>query len=77
MHWAGVPPQGPRRIPAKLADWIGPEGRPPVISRVEVLNYRCLRFIQRPLDAMHILVGPNASGKTTFLKRFRANSPNR
>jgi predicted ATPase len=38
-----------------------------VISRIEVLNYRCLRFIQRPLDAMHILVGPNASGKTTFL----------
>ncbi len=38
-----------------------------MISRIEVLNYRCLRFIQRPLDAMHILVGPNASGKTTFL----------
>lgn len=38
-----------------------------MISLIEILNYRCLRHINRPLEAFHILVGPNASGKTTFL----------
>ena len=34
---------------------------------IEALNYRCLRYVQRPLNPFHVLVGPNASGKTTFL----------
>ncbi len=38
-----------------------------MITQVEALNYRCLRYIQRSLNPFHILVGPNASGKTTFL----------
>lgn len=38
-----------------------------MITLIEALNYRCLRHISRPLDAFHVLVGPNASGKTTFL----------
>lgn len=38
-----------------------------MITLVEALNYRCLRYVQRPLKPFHILVGPNASGKTTFL----------
>lgn len=38
-----------------------------MITLIEALNYRCLRYISRPLDAFHVLVGPNASGKTTFL----------
>lgn len=38
-----------------------------MITLVEALNFRCLRYISRPLDAFHVLVGPNASGKTTFL----------
>jgi predicted ATPase len=38
-----------------------------VLSLVEVLNYRCLRYVRQPLDRFHVLVGPNASGKTTFL----------
>lgn len=38
-----------------------------MISMIEVLGYRCLRYISRPLNSFHILVGPNASGKTTFL----------
>ncbi len=38
-----------------------------MIRRIEALNYRCLRFIRQPLDRFHVLVGPNASGKTTFL----------
>lgn len=38
-----------------------------MITRIEALNYRCLRYISRPLEQFHVLVGPNASGKTTFL----------
>lgn len=38
-----------------------------MITLVEALNYRCLRCVQRPMKPFHVLVGPNASGKTTFL----------
>ena len=38
-----------------------------MITRVEALNFRCLRYVHRPMNSFHILVGPNASGKTTFL----------
>ena len=38
-----------------------------MITLIEALNYRCLRYVSRPLDPFHVLVGPNASGKTTFL----------
>ncbi len=38
-----------------------------MITLVEALNYRCLRYVQRPMQSLHVLVGPNASGKTTFL----------
>jgi len=38
-----------------------------MIRLIEALNYRCLHYIQQPLDGFHVLVGPNASGKTTFL----------
>ncbi len=38
-----------------------------MISLIETLNYRCLWHIRQPLDPFHVLVGPNASGKTTFL----------
>ena len=38
-----------------------------MITRIEALGYRCLRYISQPLDPFHVLVGPNASGKTTFL----------
>jgi len=38
-----------------------------MITLIEALNYRCLRYIHQPLDRFHVLVGPNASGKTTFL----------
>lgn len=39
-----------------------------MISLLEVLNFRCLRYIRQPLGRFHVLVGPNASGKTTFLE---------
>lgn len=38
-----------------------------MIALVEALNYRCLRYVRQPLGPFHVLVGPNASGKTTFL----------
>ena len=38
-----------------------------MIRRIEVLNYRCLRYVSQPLQDFHVLVGPNASGKSTFL----------
>ena len=38
-----------------------------MIRLVEALNFRCLRYIRQPLADFQILIGPNASGKTTFL----------
>lgn len=38
-----------------------------MIRLIEALNFRCLRYISQPLEPFQILVGPNASGKTTFL----------
>jgi len=38
-----------------------------MITRIQALNYRCLRHIDRQLGGFHVLVGPNASGKSTFL----------
>jgi predicted ATPase len=38
-----------------------------MISQIEALNYRSLRYIRQPIGAFHVLVGPNASGKSTFL----------
>jgi predicted ATPase len=38
-----------------------------MIRLIEALNFRCLRYISQPLGPFQVLVGPNASGKTTFL----------
>jgi predicted ATPase len=38
-----------------------------MIYRIEALNFRCLRYINQRLNNFEVLVGPNASGKTTFL----------
>ncbi|GIX46023.1 MAG: hypothetical protein KatS3mg131_0234 [Candidatus Tectimicrobiota bacterium] len=38
-----------------------------ILHRIEVLNYKCLRYVDRELRPFHILVGANASGKSTFL----------
>jgi len=38
-----------------------------MISLIEALNYRCLRYVRVPVKPFQLLVGPNASGKTTFL----------
>jgi predicted ATPase len=38
-----------------------------MIRAIEALNYRCLRHVRQTLGPFHVLVGPNASGKSTFL----------
>jgi len=38
-----------------------------MIRRIEALNFRCLRYVSQKLENFQVLVGPNASGKTTFL----------
>jgi predicted ATPase len=38
-----------------------------MFSLVEAEGFRCLRHVRQALGPFHVLVGPNASGKTTFL----------
>ena len=38
-----------------------------MIARVDALSYRCLRYVRQSLGPFHVLIGPNASGKSTFL----------
>jgi len=38
-----------------------------MLSLIEALNYHCLRDVRQDLGPFHVLVGPNASGKSTFL----------
>lgn len=38
-----------------------------MITRIQALNYKCLRSIDQQLGSFHVLVGPNGSGKSTFL----------
>ena len=38
-----------------------------MITRIEAMGFRCLKYICQDLAAFQVLIGPNASGKTTFL----------
>ena len=38
-----------------------------MISCIEALNYKCLRYVKQAVQPLQVLVGPNASGKSTFL----------
>ncbi|MCL5270838.1 MAG: ATP-binding protein [bacterium] len=38
-----------------------------MITKIEALHYRCLKYISQELRPFQVLIGPNASGKTTFL----------
>lgn len=42
-----------------------------MIRRVQVLNYRALRYVDQFLAPFQILIGPNASGKSTFLDAIK------
>ena len=37
-----------------------------MIRRIQALNFRCLRYVDVALDRFHVLIGPNASGKSTL-----------
>ncbi len=37
-----------------------------MITLIEALNFRCFKYIRQELGPFHVLVGPNASGKTAF-----------
>ena len=37
-----------------------------MIRRIQALGYRCLRYVDVRFDRFHVLVGPNASGKSTL-----------
>lgn len=38
-----------------------------MIQSIEALNYRCLKYTKRRINGFQVLVGANASGKSTFL----------
>src|SRR5690606_36974981 len=38
-----------------------------MFTRIQALNYRSLRSIDRQVNGLNVLVGPNASGKSTFI----------
>lgn len=42
-----------------------------MIKTVEIKNYRCLKYNRIDLERFQVLVGPNASGKTTFLDAIK------
>lgn len=42
-----------------------------MIQRIEALNFRCLHYVRRQISQFQVLVGPNASGKSTFLDTVR------
>lgn len=38
-----------------------------MLVQIEALSYRCLCYVKQPLAPFQVLIGPNASGKSTFL----------
>lgn len=40
---------------------------PPVITRIEALRFRSLRYVRQDVGAFQLLVGANGSGKSSFL----------
>lgn len=38
-----------------------------MLTRIEALHYRALRYINQEISPFQVLIGPNASGKSTFL----------
>lgn len=38
-----------------------------MLTKIEALNYRVLRYVSQNLGPFQVLIGPNASGKSTFL----------
>ena len=38
-----------------------------MITRIQILNYKCLEYVDVHLTPFQVLVGPNASGKSTLI----------
>jgi predicted ATPase len=38
-----------------------------MLQQIEATNFRCFSHIQQPLNPFQVLIGPNATGKSTFL----------
>lgn len=55
------------RVREEYSEHMGERKGCAMITLIEALRFRCLRDVSRPLRSFHVLVGPNASGKTTFL----------
>jgi AAA15 family ATPase/GTPase len=43
-----------------------------MLSYFRVENYKCLERVELPLTPMHVLIGPNDSGKTSVLEAMLA-----
>src|SRR5271167_4873452 len=43
-----------------------------MLSYFRVENYKCLERVEFPLTAIHVLIGPNDSGKTSVLEAMLA-----
>lgn len=39
-----------------------------MITKIEAVNFRCLRNVSQTLGRFHVITGPNGSGKSTFLQ---------
>ena len=37
-----------------------------MIRRIQALHFLCMRYVDIRLDRFHVLIGPNASGKSTL-----------
>jgi predicted ATPase len=44
----------------------------PMLERIHIENYKCLRDVTVDLGPFTVLIGPNDSGKSSFLKAIRA-----
>jgi energy-coupling factor transporter ATP-binding protein EcfA2 len=44
----------------------------PMLSYFRVVNYKCLERVEFPLTPIHVLIGPNDSGKTSVLEAMLA-----
>ena len=42
-----------------------------MIDRIHIQNFKCLRDVEVELGAFNVLIGPNDSGKTSFLEAIR------
>lgn len=59
-------PERPRLCRAALCRGFKSGYIPPMLRRIQALNYRCLRHVDVSLGDFHVLIGPNASGKSTL-----------